>query len=253
MPLRLRKAQAVKSAAPKTFDPQHAAPTEHKPAPFFPLAAYGSVTIVHACLLGFTALYLPRSSLTFFTSAHLPTETAVPGQEAPPDALYLLTSNPARTVAWQCAGALLLQPWWAAWMKSWTREASLQLKGDRDAAEVSKYKLERSGINSERVLVGARSPAHEHAVDVLLVHRLSGTHSSRPLQRPWRSTRPSCSSGRPSRGRRSAHSSLPTVYLNPCEVMLCTPSSLRCFSHYSQSGRLPTSWVYPRSDRAPEH
>ncbi|EPS96374.1 hypothetical protein FOMPIDRAFT_1025398 [Fomitopsis schrenkii] len=51
-----------------------------------------------------------------------------------------------------CAGALLLQPWWAAWMKSWTREASFQLKGDRDAAEVSKHKLERSGINSERAL-----------------------------------------------------------------------------------------------------
>lgn len=153
----------MKAAVPKALDSQHVAKGAHpeaRPAPFFPLARYASVTVVHACLLGFTALYLPRSSLSFFTSSNLfdtSTETEAPTPEAPSDALYLLTSNPARTVAWMCAGALLLQPWWAAWMKSWTREASFQLKGDRDAAEVSKHKLERSGINSERALVGARS------------------------------------------------------------------------------------------------
>ena len=163
VPLRLRKAQAVKSGVPKSLEPQpvaKGAPSEAQPAPFFPLARYASVTIVHACLLGFAALYLPRSSLSFFTSSNpfnTSTENSAPSEETPPDALDLLTSNPARTVAWLCAGALLLQPWWAAWMKSWTREASLQLKGDRDAAEVSKRKLERSGINSERVLVSARS------------------------------------------------------------------------------------------------
>ncbi|KAH9934199.1 GPI biosynthesis protein family Pig-F-domain-containing protein [Fomitopsis serialis] len=157
LPLRLRKAQVAKAGIPKSLDSQPTAnpvPVDHRPAPFFPLARYASVTGVHACLLGFTALYLPRSSLSFFTSFSLfetGPESTAPSDEAHSDALYLLTSSPARTVAWLCAGALLLQPWWAAWIESWSREASLQLKGDRDAAEVSKDKLERSIFNSQRV------------------------------------------------------------------------------------------------------
>ena len=113
VPLRLRKAQAVKSGVPKTLDPQpvaKGAPSEAQPAPFFPLARYASVTVVHACLLGFTALYLPRSSLSFFTSSNpfnTPTETSAPSEETTPDALYLLTSNPARTVAWLAKDPLM--------------------------------------------------------------------------------------------------------------------------------------------------
>ncbi|KZT64465.1 hypothetical protein DAEQUDRAFT_678546 [Daedalea quercina L-15889] len=157
LPLRLRKAQVAKPGVLKTRDSQptgEAARAEPQPAPFFPLARYASVTVVHACLLGFTALYLPRTSLSFFTSLSIletRPETSAPGDEVPSDALYLLTSSPVRTAAWLCAGALLLQPWWAAWMKSWSREASLQLKSDRNAADVSKHKLERSVINSQRV------------------------------------------------------------------------------------------------------
>ncbi|KAH9829215.1 GPI biosynthesis protein family Pig-F-domain-containing protein [Rhodofomes roseus] len=157
-PLRLRKAQVAKTAIPKTLDPQAAAKqprADPGPTPFFPLARYASVTGVHTCLLGFTALYLPRSSLSFFTSLNFfetGPESTAPSGEAPPDALHLLTSNPASTVSWLCAGALLLQPWWAACIKSWSREASLQLKGGRDAAEVSKHKLDRSVLNSQRVV-----------------------------------------------------------------------------------------------------
>lgn len=108
--------------------------------PFFPYARYTSLVGVHISLLAFTAIYLPRGAFADLSSP------AVAATRQKRDAIVMLTENPARTVAWFCMGTLLLQFWWASWVRDWKLEASVYTMADSDKIEHDEAK------KAERIL-----------------------------------------------------------------------------------------------------
>lgn len=106
----------------------------------FPLAQYASVLGVHLLLVGFTTLYLPQTTRLF----------------APPDAQQMdrpqsefmeaLTTDPLATVSWIAAGLILVQTWWAGWVRTWSFEQT------RKGSE-AEIKLERVRFDGLRFKV----------------------------------------------------------------------------------------------------
>lgn len=114
-------------------------PPAPAPTPFFPYARYTSLVGVHASLLAFTAIFLPRSAFADFSSP------AAAAQKRK-DPLVLMTESPARSLAWMCLGCLVLQLWWAGWIREWRLEATLppiQTAEDGSLIETESQKAER--------------------------------------------------------------------------------------------------------------
>ncbi|GBE83503.1 hypothetical protein SCP_0505540 [Sparassis crispa] len=118
--------------------------TASSPANFLPFASYTSVTGVHTSLLAFTALFLPRTSVSFLTDLYPWQSKHTPiASDEPHRALRLLTENPTRTVAWMCVGAIVVQTWWASWLRGWMIEERTRGMAEGNAAEQTKQKLQR--------------------------------------------------------------------------------------------------------------
>ncbi|CCM01984.1 uncharacterized protein FIBRA_04058 [Fibroporia radiculosa] len=138
----LRNRKTTKATPAKSSPPvqtQASSPDE-----FFPFARYISATGVHACLLAFTALVLPRTSPSFV--AHFAPswhQNAEPADFSLQGTLSLLTRSPVRTVLWTCVGAAVLQAWWASCLQEWLLESRMQKRGVTDAAEKPKQKLDK--------------------------------------------------------------------------------------------------------------
>jgi phosphatidylinositol glycan class F len=127
--------------------------------PFFPLARYTSIVGVHSSLVLFTALFLPRTSLSDVIPAPLLAALPLRGDGLPtpvkgtdhPQPLFLvqLTASPVATLAWICAGLVLLQVWWAEWLKKWAEEYQRSLLGTgekaREAENKENDRLARTG------------------------------------------------------------------------------------------------------------
>ncbi|KAI0697639.1 GPI biosynthesis protein family Pig-F-domain-containing protein [Cerioporus squamosus] len=133
---------------------QAASPATETPGATFPFARYTSVVGVHTSLLAFGALILPASSLSLNIFAQWDFSSS--DRRPPRDIMQALTENPARTVAWMCASAILLQGWWASWIKKWASESS-QGSGKADSAEEAQKKLERKERNTEDVTAYAQT------------------------------------------------------------------------------------------------
>lgn len=94
---------------------------------WFPYARYTSLVGVHAGLVAFVAAVLPRSPFSDFSS---PAAARSKPRRAP---LVMLTESPARTLVWLCLGSVVLQLWWAGWVRDWRLEASVPPEGLQDA------------------------------------------------------------------------------------------------------------------------
>ncbi|KAI0701944.1 GPI biosynthesis protein family Pig-F-domain-containing protein [Cytidiella melzeri] len=126
---------------PSLPDPQHEAATNQQPKAFFPYARYTSLVGVHTSLLAFTAFVLPMSAFADFST---PAEYKSRPKRAP---TVMLTEAPWRTVTWMCLGCLVLQWWWAGWMREWKLEASIAVDtGGKEQTE------ENEAQKAERVL-----------------------------------------------------------------------------------------------------
>ncbi|KIK96074.1 hypothetical protein PAXRUDRAFT_826340 [Paxillus rubicundulus Ve08.2h10] len=103
----------------------------------FPLAQYASVLGVHLILIGFTALYIPQTTRLFrpFT-----TRTTDRPQS---DFMEALTADPLLTLIWICGGLMVLQLWWASWVRKWYFEQ--KARGTED-----EIKLDRVRFNNVR-------------------------------------------------------------------------------------------------------
>lgn len=126
-------------------------------APFFPFARYTSIVGVHTSLLAFTALFLPRTTLSMLwepstVSADITSDTIATKLSRLPS----LTENPLRTAAWLCAGTFILQLWWASWIRGWsleTRELSRGGKVHDLSSDRTEQKLQRQSWNKGRLAV----------------------------------------------------------------------------------------------------
>jgi GPI ethanolamine phosphate transferase 2/3 subunit F len=114
------------------------------PTPFFPLARYTSVAGVHASLLVFTALFLPRTSFsalvasvvsgTYDPPSH-PTAYVRSADRPQHPFLAPLTADPTATLGWLCVGVILCQAWWAVRVRSWADELRNALLTGSDSTE----------------------------------------------------------------------------------------------------------------------
>jgi phosphatidylinositol glycan class F len=102
---------------------------------FFPYARYTSVVGVHTSLIAFTTLFLPQTSLLLWPSlAHFDRP-----QSQFQDAL---TENPVITLAWIVAGLVILQVWWAGWIRQWCFEYTSR-GGTSDEIKMDRYQFDR--------------------------------------------------------------------------------------------------------------
>jgi phosphatidylinositol glycan class F len=102
---------------------------------FFPFARYTSVVGVHTSLVAFTALFLPQTSRLFW-------QPETRGTNRPQtEFLDVLTDSPAITLAWIIAGLLILQPWWAGWVRQWSFEYTS--RGTADQIKVEKQRFQQ--------------------------------------------------------------------------------------------------------------
>lgn len=132
---------------PTTSNATSAKPGKTVPAPVdpFPFAQYASVLGVHLILVGFTALYLPQTTRLFAPLAARKTD------RPQSDFMEALTTDPSWTLGWIFAGLILLEVWWAGWMRKWTFEQTgkgteVEIKLDRVRFDslhftVRRYKL----------------------------------------------------------------------------------------------------------------
>ena len=111
----------------------------NQPRAFFPYARYTSLVGVHTSLLAFTAIFLPMSAFADFST---PAQHKSRPKRPP---IVVLTESPWRTVAWMCLGCLVLQWWWAGWVREWKLEASVHMEvhGQEQPAETEEEKAER--------------------------------------------------------------------------------------------------------------
>ena len=111
---------------------------------YFPFARYTSVVGVHTSLLAFTALLLPATTPSL--GGVLARWDFTRGTEGR-DIMQALTEDPLRTLAWICIGAVILQCWWAGWVKEWFVAARAQKV---DHTETAQQKLDRNEWTSQR-------------------------------------------------------------------------------------------------------
>ncbi|KAI0074352.1 hypothetical protein K474DRAFT_1581460, partial [Panus rudis PR-1116 ss-1] len=113
-----------------------------------PFARYTSVVGVHTSLLTFTALILPKTSLSSLIHSASVSEDLTPRGR-----LEAITKNPLRTVAWICVGTFMLQAWWSTYTRKWLLESRESLKSDAGTSNVdnaTEKKLQRQKWNDDR-------------------------------------------------------------------------------------------------------
>ena len=103
----------------------------------FPLLRYASLLGVQTALLGFVALYLPRST---FLISDVPEQASSKDRPQHPF-LKPLTADPILTLGWLCLGTFIVQAWWAgALRKIWVERdlaRSTEAGGDEQRVKTS--------------------------------------------------------------------------------------------------------------------
>ena len=107
-----------------------------------PLFSYATTVGIHSSLLLFTALFLPRTSLAVFNDiSNFPFLQPASSLDRPqPEFLEALTASPPLTLAWLCAGVLLISFSWSGRIR---RQAYEQHKPiDKTDFEAKKEEIE---------------------------------------------------------------------------------------------------------------
>ncbi|KAI0657578.1 GPI biosynthesis protein family Pig-F-domain-containing protein [Cubamyces menziesii] len=158
MPTRKAKASAASKVSA-----QGQSAVSFEPDTFFPFARYTSLVGVHTSLLAFTALLLPTTptSLLLKGTSFIPDSERNAANQPRRDVMQVLTENPVRTVAWICAGALILQGWWASWVRTWSLDlrSTAKVTASPNNAEATKQKLERKGVDYGQITAFGKSVA----------------------------------------------------------------------------------------------
>ncbi|KAI9513398.1 GPI biosynthesis protein family Pig-F-domain-containing protein [Russula earlei] len=82
---------------------------------------YPPLILIHLILLSTSLVLLPQTSIP-----HLPLPLPVRGLDKPQHPFLVpITARPVLTLAWACLGAVFLIPWWAASLRRWTHDGTL--------------------------------------------------------------------------------------------------------------------------------
>lgn len=100
------------------------------------MAGYFSVVGVHTTLWVFVAFYLPRTTFLADLASLELGESQISSRDRPQHPfLAPLTANPASTLLYICAGGIILQSWWAEWMRNWWLQLGLKGTGEEKRTE----------------------------------------------------------------------------------------------------------------------
>ncbi|KAJ7639766.1 GPI biosynthesis protein family Pig-F-domain-containing protein [Mycena polygramma] len=122
-----KKSKAQKLAAQEKRNDDQPVPNIPLSAGYFPFAGYTSVVGVHTTLLGFSVLFLPRTTGVFEFLRPEIDLTQITSKDRPQHPfLDALTLSPVFTLACICAGATVLQSWWGGWVRAWWIDYALQ-------------------------------------------------------------------------------------------------------------------------------
>lgn len=136
---------------------------------FFPYARYTSVVGVHTSLVAFTALFLPQTSLLLWPSLADPDRPETQFKDA-------LTNNPVITLAWIVAGLVVLQVWWAGWIRHWCFEYTSRAVSS-DQMKVDRYQFNRGRFSKlGRVAVFTSCVALVFHATIILFGAPSASH-----------------------------------------------------------------------------
>ncbi|KJA21317.1 hypothetical protein HYPSUDRAFT_140786 [Hypholoma sublateritium FD-334 SS-4] len=113
------------------------------------MAGYFSVVGVHTTLWVFVAFYLPRTTFLANMAKLESGESQVSSRDRPQHHfLAPLTANPASTLLYICVGGIILQSWWAEWMRDWWLQ--LGLKGTEEEKRTEKAFHDRQKMTTSR-------------------------------------------------------------------------------------------------------
>ena len=96
-----------------------------KEAITLPLAQYTSLLGTQSLLLLFSALYLPRSTISLLGEGFLPTQQSSLDRPQHPF-LIPLTASPEITLGWVCLGSAFVTSWWAGHVRIWAQAEGLR-------------------------------------------------------------------------------------------------------------------------------
>jgi phosphatidylinositol glycan class F len=106
-------------------------------------SSYPSIVGVHASLLAFSALFVPQSKSYLELATQLPGAIEFTSQDHPQHPFLLpITVNPTLTLSTLCASSVLLQSWWAGWLKAWHMNSIMQ--GNEEDIRLNKAILRKS-------------------------------------------------------------------------------------------------------------
>ncbi|TFK32408.1 GPI biosynthesis protein family Pig-F-domain-containing protein [Crucibulum laeve] len=107
-----------------------------------PMSSYISVVGVHTTLLTFTALFLPRNSfLAGLTWLEWDPSQLTSRDRPQHPFLEALTMSPTSTLACICLGSIVVQGWWAGWIRDcWLRSV---MEGNEDEQKLDKALVDR--------------------------------------------------------------------------------------------------------------
>ena len=91
-----------------------------------PINSYIAVVGVHTSLWTFTALYLPRTTLTNGNTEWDSSQQLSSRDRPQHPFMAALTQNPTWTLACICLGAVIVQSWWADQVRRWWIDLFLQ-------------------------------------------------------------------------------------------------------------------------------
>ncbi len=125
--------QATDTRELKTTDSKRKAVDES-----LPIARHASIVGTQALLLGFTALYLPRSTDYIMGEGYLPPPSSSLDRPQYPF-LDPITASPVATMLWLCAGVGVVIPWSAGYLRVWFRQGEqTAVKSEAEAREAVK-------------------------------------------------------------------------------------------------------------------
>ena len=109
------------------------------------MPGYFSVVGVHTTLWVFVAFYLPRTTFLVDLAGLERGESQVSSRDRPQHPfLTPLTASPASTLLYICIGGIILQSWWAEWMRDWWLQ--LGLKGTEEENRTEKAFYDRQKL-----------------------------------------------------------------------------------------------------------
>ncbi|KAF9556077.1 hypothetical protein CPC08DRAFT_737179 [Agrocybe pediades] len=114
------------------------------------MVSYISIVGVHTTLWSFVALYLPRTNFLGDLASFAQQAPPKTSQDRPQHPfLEALTVDPTTTLLYICLGAVVLQSWWAGWVREWWLKMGVRGTEDEKRTEIARLNSRKLSISRD--------------------------------------------------------------------------------------------------------